>query len=81
MRGARYMNVDVLPRQEGQRLIERNHQLDGGVRQQIDLLHLRPERCQGRFALGCGHRHIDHAVAGGHHLAGQHLAGLRFLVA
>ncbi len=76
----RHLDIDVLSRQEGQRLIESNHQLDGGVRQQIDLLHLRPERRQGGFALGSGHRHINHAVAGGHHLTGQHLAGLRFLV-
>lgn len=33
MKRTRHLNVDVLPRQEGQRLIEGDHQLDGGIGQ------------------------------------------------
>ncbi len=81
VRRAWHLNVDVLPRQEVQRLIEGDHQLDGGIGQTIHLSHLRPGVRQGGFTLRGGHRHIDNAVAGRHHLAGQHLAGLRFLIA
>ncbi len=81
MKRAWHLDVDVLPRQEVQRLIEGDHQLDGGIGQTIHLPHLRPGVRQGGFTLGGSHWHIDYAVAGGHHLTGQHLAGLRFLVA
>ena len=81
MRRARYLNVDILPRQKSQRLIQGDHQFDGGIGQTIHLSHLRPGVRQGGFTLRGGHRHIENAVAGGHHLAGQHLAIPRFVVA
>lgn len=81
MRRARYLNVDILPRQKSQRLIQGDHQFDGGIGQTIHLSYLRPGVGQRGFALGGGHRHVDHTVAGRDHLAGQHLAILRFVVA
>ena len=81
--GARHLQVDVLPRQEGQ-LAQRlalDRQRNGALRQ---LAHV----ADGRLVTGLrgladirGCRHADHAVALGTHLAGQHIAVRSFVLA
>ena len=75
--GAGHLHVDVLPRQEVQRvgLVERHREADGRRRQLIDRRDLRAEIGDAGLAGARGGGNPDHAVRGRAHLAGQHVAG------